>query len=609
MNRCIKKFYISISFAASLLLLAANGLQAEPNKKTGQPREADPDDVSVPKGYRVDVVAQGLDYLSDITFGPNGEIYLAVVGGHTYGTSYKKAPPASILQILPNGETKTIVGPDKVLPLDVIRNAEATEYIEINGRPVPTAYDLPEGIIMPVTGVTYHDGKLYISHRARISTYDLETGELNTIVDNLPSWGEFLNTKPKFHEDKMYFTQASQGNLGPIDSHWMKVITALDKPLAREVPCEDVTLQGRDFWVRNGFTKDPHDAELSGVYVPFGFETTEGQVIEGQHKCNGAMYRAEPDGSNLEVIAWGLRSNFGYDFSPSGRLVITQNSCNPIPPRKVFDDYEPVYEIEEGAWYGWPEYCSSIPITDQRFRLPEDTDYKGKPSRLSFVLTDETRERLLDGRTEPPEPLALLPVHSAAEGMVFGREDFGMDPENEILVAEMGNIVPFRRDEQPGFRVQKVNLQTGEYSDFMTNKGGGPASVVGNKGLERPLQLAWGPDGALYVVDFGIINITKKGMNAQPNSAVVWKVTHTGNTRMATVEPIVTKDLDDLYAQWAGEDEELTIEEWDRAIDERFGEDPVNLSAELWDDDGNGIVSIEEFEEAVFRVGMVQMEK
>ncbi len=70
-----------------------------------------------------------------------------------------------------------------------------------------------------------------------------------------------------------------------------------------------------------------------------------------------------------------------------------------------------------------------------------------------------------------------------------------------------------------------MNLATGQVTDFLTNKtGAGPASAVGNRGLERPIMVEWGPDGALYVVDFGVINITDQGMNAAPNSGVVWRV-------------------------------------------------------------------------------------
>ena len=552
-------------------------------------RQVDPADIQVQGGYNVEPVVTGLTYAVDVTWGDDGTMYVAEAGGHTYGTKPEEAPPARILAIAPDG-TKRVVH-DKVVPLETVRKARVYE-------------DIPEGIIQPITGVTWHDGLLYVSHRTRISTLDPETGDFKTVVDQLPSWGEFLNTKPIFRDGKMYFTQATQGNLGPIGSHFMKVITIFNKPLAREVPCEDVTLRGVDFWVRNGFTKeDKNDAKLSGVYVPFGVQTSYGQTIPGQPKCNGAFYKANPDGTELEVIAWGLRSNFGYDFSPAGRLVATQNSCNPIPPRQVYDDWEPVYEIVPGTWYGWPEFCSSVPIIDPRFILPNDEDFakeygQESPEHHTFVLTDETRARLLKGEDAPPEPLAKLPVHSAAEGMVFGREEFGVDPENEILVALFGNIVPILRDEQPGFRVAKVNLRTGEHTDFLVNNARGPAST-GNKGLERPIQLAWGPDGALYVVDFGIINITKTGMHAVPNSGLIWKVRRAdaaGEGQRGAAEPL---DPAKLYAEWAGDDGELTVDEWDAEFDRVLGEEAVALEVADWNTDGNGIISRAEFEAAL----------
>jgi hypothetical protein len=40
---------------------------------------------------------------------------------------------------------------------------------------------------------------------------------------------------------------------------------------------------------------------------------------------------------------------------------------------------------------------------------------------------------------------------------------------------------------------------------------------------------AWGPDGALYVVDFGGVQFSQKGMNAKPDTGVIWRVVRTGD--------------------------------------------------------------------------------
>ncbi|MDX5438437.1 MAG: hypothetical protein LPK03_14630, partial [Pontibacter sp.] len=382
-------------------------------------RKIDPAAIALPAGTTIEAVATGLSYPVDVTFDDQGNTYIAEAGGHTYGTKPDRAPEARILQLLPDGTTKVLY--DKVVPMNLIRNKESSG-------------DMEEGLIPPLTGVTYHDGKLYISHRSRYSTYDLESGEFETIINGLPSWGEFLNAKPIFKDGRMYFFLSTQGNSGVQEKHWVKVMDTFNKPEAHEIPGEDVTLTGQNFWVPTKNIKlVDADSMETGVYVPLGEKTKAGQVIQGEEICNGAFFSSNLDGSDIKRIAWGLRSSFGYRFSPDGRLITTMNSANPMPPRGLFFDYEPVYEIVQGEWYGWPDFYSGIPITDERFGVKKD--------ERKFVLTDETHRKLLKGKDKPRQPIALLQVHSAAQGMVFGNSAFGV-PEQDILVAEFGTIVP-----------------------------------------------------------------------------------------------------------------------------------------------------------------------
>jgi glucose/arabinose dehydrogenase len=483
-------------------------------------RVADPADVDVPAGYELEVVAEGLSYATDVAFDDAGNVYVSEAGGHTYGTSPEKAPPPRILRLTEGGGTEVVY--DAAPPLPAIAQAAAE--------------DLPPGLVAPITGITWHDGLLYVAHRTRVSTLDPETGEFTTIIDGLPAWGEFQNNKVVFGPGgRMYFFVSTQGNSGPVGDHMLKVLTAYNKPNQSEVPCEDVTLTGVNFTHPNPFTPDPNDTATYDAYVEFGKDVPPGTTIEGKTPCNGAFFSAMPDGSDLQLVAWGLRSDFGYRFAEDGRLISTQNSCNPIPPRPVFDAPEAIYEIEEGAWYGWPDYCAGIPITDERFRAPDPSDPKIAPENLEFVLTEETRQRLLDGRTEPIQPLTTLTPHVAAEGFVFGRDQFGVDPE-DILLAEFGTVVTYQADQLPGFRVERVDLETGETEDFLVNKTRMPASATGGRGLERPIQLDYAPDGSLYLVDFGVIDVDQDGLNAHPNTGVVWRMVRTGQVPVGGID-------------------------------------------------------------------------
>lgn len=428
MKRNLRRLLATLGALTSVMLLTQCGdgdSVAGPGEPVGQ------GDVLVPQGFAASELTSGLSYATDITFSPQGEIYVSEAGGHTYGTTPEKAPPARILQIMPDGSKRVVF--DRVVPMSVIKS---TPF----GQPVPA-----EGLIPPVNGVTWHDGQLYVAHRTRVSVLDPKTGSFRTIIDGMPSWGFFHNNKVIFGpDDKMYFVLSTQGNAGPIDEHWVKVINAFDKPDAREVPCESVTLTGENFGVPvdEHDTPEPVDKKLTGVYVPLGTKTEPGQTIPGKVPCNGAMLRANADGSGLEVFAWGLRSNFGYRFGPDGRLIATQNSGNPIAPREIYNDWEPIYDVRQGEWYGWPDYYSSMPVTDKRFAAPDYAQHK-------FVLNEETRRRLLKGRERPPEPLVRLTPNSAAEGFVFGRREFGL-PDGEILVAQFGTVVIAKRDGLPG---------------------------------------------------------------------------------------------------------------------------------------------------------------
>ena len=485
---------------------------------TAAERPVSPSDIVVPDGYRIEAVARGLSYATDVTWDADGAMYVSETGGHTYGTGPEDAPPARILRVRPDGSTEVVY--DAVVPMAEIRRHASTA-------------EMPEGLIPPILGITFHEpsGLIYVAHRGRYSTLDPATGTFETVIDGIPSWGFFHNNKAVFGPDgKMYFVVSTQGNAGPIDTHWLEVIEAFDKHDAHEAPCEDVEVTGLDLFVPNKLTKDDENDSLRAeVYVPYGVDTEMGQTIEGEPWCHGALYRADADGANPEVVAWGLRSNYGYGFAEDGALYVTQNSGNIMPPRPIYDDWETVYRIEEGAWYGWPDFYSSVPITDARFRRPNDPDFKGKPFDHQFSLTEATRRRLLQGRDRPPSPVAQLPVHSAAQGMAMGRRAFGLDPD-EALVAEFGSIIPYYKDPGgwPGFRVQKVDLSTGEVTDWLVNRSRKPASATSGGGLERPIQVVYGPDGALYVVDFGTIEFTEQGMTAYPRTGIVWRVSREG---------------------------------------------------------------------------------
>jgi hypothetical protein len=71
-------------------------------------------------------------------------------------------------------------------------------------------------------------------------------------------------------------------------------------------------------------------------------------------------------------------------------------------------------------------------------------------------------------------------------------------------VALFGDLAPVtspRMLTPAGFKVVRVDMRSRRVVDFAGNKIAGPASKLPHEGFERPSHCAFGPDGALYVVD------------------------------------------------------------------------------------------------------------
>lgn len=486
-DRSSPSFFYSLVFLLVLSAVLTSCYSIRPSRGGAQisdkkERKINPEDIALPAGYKIEVVAKDLSFPTSVTFDEQNDLYY-IEAGYSYGEVWKE--PA-LVKISKDGSRSVIA-----------KGA-------VNG---------------PWTGVVYHDGFFYIAEGGEKEGGKIlkisRAGEITALIEGLPSIGDHHTNGPAIHDGFIYFGQGTATNSAVVgednmDFGWLK-----RQPSFHDIPCEDVVLEGNNYSTDHVLTETAGDKAVTGAFVPFNTTVTPGQVIKGTVPCNGAVMRIPLTGGSPELVAWGFRNPFGLSFSPEGELFLTENGFDDRGSRPVWGAGDVFWKVEKGRWYGWPDYSAGKSIiTDEEFKVP------GR----EFV-------KPVLGKTpgEVPKPVSILGVHASANGFDFCRnESFGH--KGEAFIAEFGDMAPSvgKVLAPVGFRVIRVNPFDGRIEDFAANKGkkNGPATWLGKGGLERPVSARFDKTGqALYIVDFGILRVTDKGPEPMDNTGVIWKIT------------------------------------------------------------------------------------
>jgi glucose/arabinose dehydrogenase len=177
-------------------------------------------------------------------------------------------------------------------------------------------------------------------------------------------------------------------------------------------------------------------------------------VCREKDRRSATVLSLRSDGSDVRIVARGLRNPFGLAFQPgTGRLYASVNGQDEIGTKAHPEPAESVVVVRQGAFYGWPR-CRPI------YRL-----------------------RKLAGRCRGvTPPAAYLEPHSSADGIAFWRGD--------LYVALWGQYLSNRH----GRRVVRIRLGPGGKARRVTDFA---------RGFDHPLALVVDRTGALIVADWG----------------------------------------------------------------------------------------------------------
>ena len=429
-------------------------------------RFLDPNDIYIPQGYKIEAFAHGLDTPIGMTFTEDGDILIADDGMLT-------GNPKVLL--LSKGNFKVIA----------------------------------DGFNVPITGINYRDKDIYVSHRGVITIVKMD-GTKQDIISGLPSNGDYSNNKVDFDIDgKMYFGQGTATNSGVVgeDNEWVPKCSFF-----HDQPGSYIMLNGQNFETKN-MLRPAGEIAITGAYSPYGVPNLQRfEILKGTIRASGSVLKANPDGSKLELVAWGFRNPYIVKHDLFNRLFVTNQGYENRGSRPIANAPDVISIIIPNTWYGFPDYSGGELVT-----LPKFSPASGQQPEILFT----------NHPSVPPQSFAVFPSNSNIMGLDYNKNpDFGV--VNDMYIAEFGNsgkntYTLGEDSSEVGNRIAKVDMNTGEVSTFATNKSGLPAYVGQGGGLSRPTDVQFGPDGVKYITDYAIT--TKENPNSYiPNTGVIWKV-------------------------------------------------------------------------------------
>ena len=244
-------------------------------------------------------------------------------------------------------------------------------------------------------------------------------------------------------------------------------------------------------------------------------------VCEEDDPQRATMMRMKTDGSELEIVATGLRNSVGFDWAPwDGSLYATDNG------RDLLGDNFPPCElnkIELGAFYGWPYINGDGHL---------DPDY------------GQGKEHLLATATSP---VHAFPAHNAPLGITFLRHNTMDHYQRSALVALHGS---WNRSELDGYKVVSLHwLADGSIveKDFITG------FLQGSDVIGRPVGMVEASNGDIFVSDDYSGSVFKVRVIDVAAGAQTMSVQAETATGPAAIEPAEKVDPDVALSIYSGE--------------------------------------------------------
>ena len=321
------------------------------------------------------------------------------------------------------------------------------------------------------TGIALTDRYAYVSVETAVLRYAIASsrlgpvGEPDTIVSGLP---------PEGHRSRSLALDDSGGVFINVGSYSNACRRGIREPRGED-PCPELPVRAGIWRYDAARVGQRHPAD--GAWWATGVRNAVG--LAWNHDLHG-LYAATHGRDNL------------HQFWPA-QFTAEQNAEKPS---------EEFLRVERGQDYGWP-YCYHDPASGRKVLAPE---YGGDGREIGRCAGKAL-------------PLVGFPAHWGPNGLLFyGGAPFPAHYRGGAFIAFHGswNRMPLP---EAGYKVVFVPFRggkpTGAYETFADGFAGGFYEPV--QAIHRPMGLAQGPDGALFISD------DQRGR--------IWKVMYVGGDR------------------------------------------------------------------------------
>lgn len=266
----------------------------------------------------------------------------------------------------------------------------------------------------------------------------------------------------------------------------------------------------------SGMTLGPDGRIYYGI-GDVGMSVTDANGKKWHYPNQGVVVRSEPDGSNFEVFAAGVRNTHEFVFDKYGNLVSVDNDGDHV------GEYERVVYLIDGSDSGW-----RINWQLGKYKDPKNNTYKVWMDESYYKPRFEGQSALI----LPP----IAPYHAGPAGMVYHPGTaLNDDWKDHFFIVEFVGSAP-----RSGINAFTLEPQ------------GAGFKLAEDKQVFRGVQgtgLNFGPDGALYMSDW----IEGWGRNGKGR---IWKIdapaTRGSDTRANTQQHLAADFSQNTPAQLLG---------------------------------------------------------